>query len=106
MSLAGLGSVVSEDADGSVLISLEGEIDLRSASTVERCVRGALDVGCTKVVIDLAGVSFIDSSGLNTLVRCHHTAGEAGVPLELRGVTEYVRRAFEVTRLNRFFVLT
>ena len=62
----------------------------------------ALD-GCVgAVTVDLGGVTFMDSSGLGTLIRARNRIGEDGGQLSVTGVSQNVRRLFEVTGLADF----
>ncbi|GAA0794851.1 STAS domain-containing protein [Spirilliplanes yamanashiensis] len=66
-------------AHGTVRVAAVGEIDMGSAPRLHRAVLDAL-VGRPAVVeVDLAGVTFMDSSGINILVACRQGAGDARV---------------------------
>src|SRR5690349_11869919 len=55
--------------DGAVVVSLVGELDLYNAHVVrERLTAAADDGGGERLVVDLSGVTFIDSTGLGVLV--------------------------------------
>ena len=53
-------------------------------------------------VVDLAGVSFIDSSGLRVLVQDHQTRTEAGESLRLRAPSAAVQRLLEISGLSGY----
>ena len=55
------------------------------------------------VVVDLSGVSYIDSSGLATLLEAMRTARKQNTRLILRGIQGQVRYFLEITRLDRLF---
>jgi|SRR5579859_1601551 len=55
------------------------------------------------VVVDLAGVRFMDSTGLSTLVHAMKRARALGGDLRLCGLQQSVRMIFEMTRLDRVF---
>ena len=82
--------------DGNVL-TISGELDLASAAELE-------DVACTRadgradVILDLAGVSFVDSTGVRSLVRIANRAVPCHVIL--RGARPNVRRLFELTGIE------
>ena len=65
MTEAGVG--VERNPDGSVRIALRGEIDLANVATVEAELLGAISNQLVDVVVDLSGVSYIDSAGLRVL---------------------------------------
>lgn len=56
-----------------------------------------------KVVIDLSGVAFLDSSGIGCLVTIWRNATRNDGDLRLTGIKPAVRTIFEITRLHRVF---
>ena len=92
-----------EDAQGLVLL-LRGEIDLSSIATLEHAVIDALSTRPGRIVIDLVGVEFIDSSGLRTLIVAQERAHANGQSLNLRNVGPQARRLFELTGTADAFV--
>jgi anti-anti-sigma factor len=72
---------VAADGDGRTTVSVAGELDMASADVFATAVREALAAG--DVVIDLADVSFMDSSGLRALNAAAQQAGEAGRELRV-----------------------
>jgi anti-anti-sigma factor len=57
----------------------------------------------TEVLVDLRGVRFIGSAGLNALVRAHDEAECLGCGIAVVGATGLVRRVFEITGLTELF---
>jgi len=57
------------------------------------------------VVVDLSGVTFIDSSGLAVLIRAMQDVQKYGGKLRLSGMNENVRPIFEIARLDQIFVI-
>ena len=60
-------------------------------------------VGCTRVVLDLTRLGVIDSCGLATLVSVDKQVRLAGGTLALCGLSEMIRRLFELTGLDQVF---
>lgn len=52
---------------GCVTIAVEGELDIKTAKTVEDAVQRACAGGCEELVVDLGELTFIDSSGVRAL---------------------------------------
>ncbi|MBO0746299.1 MAG: STAS domain-containing protein [Candidatus Dormibacteraeota bacterium] len=86
-----------------VIVCPAGEIDLANASTLQETVVELLERGFGCVVIDLRGVTFLDSSGIRALILSHNRAQELGArtpvilggpctrrPLEITGVLDYL----------------
>jgi anti-anti-sigma factor len=82
-------------------ISLDGEIDLTNAHVcVERGHR-AFDAGpITRLVVDVSGVTFIDSTGLGGLVQLSNLARSRGAELYLADPTPIVARLLELSGLR------
>jgi anti-anti-sigma factor len=59
----------STHRDGTARLELHGELDIGTAPTLDEAVDRALDDGCREVVLDLGGTTFMDSTGLNALIR-------------------------------------
>jgi anti-sigma B factor antagonist len=79
-------------------IILGDEIDhLRTA------VRGLVSEGKRKVILNLAGVDYIDSSGVGELVGCFITVRNAGGELKLLNLTQKVQDVLHVTKLYTVF---
>src|SRR3954452_1093473 len=75
----------------------EGELDLASAPRVQRTVEPLCAHGVDRLILDLRGVRFIDSSGLNLLLRLDAGARADGYELALVHGDRNVRRLFELT---------
>ena len=78
------------------------ELDASNASELKRDIAPLLQEN-TKVVLDLARVGFMDSSGLGAMLSClRQLTGRKG-DLKLCGMSKQVRGAFELVRLHRIF---
>jgi anti-anti-sigma factor len=86
------------DADASpVTIAARGELDAASSQELSDALNGAAGRG---VSLDLAEVSFIDSSGLRVITAAMREAKEAGNGFQVAAASDAVRRIFEMTGLN------
>lgn len=86
--------------EGAMVLELAGEVDMTTAPHLEEALLRASDT-VRLVVCDLSEVTFLDSSGLNTLVRSQRMLGERGIALRL--VSPHagtIHRVFEVARLT------
>lgn len=79
-------------------ITIAGAIDSHTAPDLLAYLDELGDNG--DIRIDLAGVEFIDSSGLRTLVTTHQKLDSAGNQLQLKGISDAVDRLFEITGLR------
>jgi anti-anti-sigma factor len=92
-----LGVDVIRTGAGAVVCRLAGDLDLGSLAPVRAALDSALDSGVRLLVVDLAGVDFCDSSGLNLLLQVRIEAEQAGVQVRLAALTSQVSRVFELT---------
>jgi anti-sigma B factor antagonist len=91
----------TEEGSGAVL-HLRGELDMATAATAIQEVAAAAESSPT-VAVDLSGLTFIDSSGLNALVRIRRlTDPEAGRAVTLRAPSAAIRKALDITGLMTF----
>lgn len=88
----------STDEGGSTL-TLDGEVDPHSTEQLDAAVDDALVAG-PRIVLDLSGVTFIDSAGLRSLIRAQRMATEASGSLVLRGPRPSTLRVLEITGLT------
>jgi anti-anti-sigma factor len=82
-----------------VRLIVRGEIDLASVSALDRELRDAESAG-RRIVLDLAGLAFIDSTGIHTLVSAQHRADTNGHELVLKDVPAHARRLFSITGID------
>jgi anti-anti-sigma factor len=94
-------SLAVEDGDPAV-VRVSGDVDVSVAGRLASCLDDAV-ASASCVVIDLGGVSFMDSMGLNTLVRARQRADSYGHALELRNLDARLQRLLELTGLDRIF---
>jgi anti-sigma B factor antagonist len=87
-------------AGRTAVIALSGELDLAGAAALEdelgRLEPGPLDA----IVLDLSGVTFMDSSGLRLIAVASQRAQESGRRLALVPGGDQVMRVFEITRMR------
>jgi anti-sigma B factor antagonist len=104
-SFEGYLRVESEvSGDGmSVCLRLDGEVDASTAHLVEDALSPAFDPRCTTLVVDVADVSFMDSSGLRVLVVARNALDERGAEMVLAGDNDQLRRLFQISGLISTF---
>lgn len=85
------------------IITVAGEIDVYTAPRLRSKLLAALRTGTTRVVVDLGGVQFCDSTGMNVLLYALKRAKERDISLELAHLQPTVRRVLQVTGLDTVF---
>ncbi len=81
-------------------LTLLGELDVASAPQLRERVLELCGEDATEVVLDMARLSFIDSSGLNALLRLKDACEQRGCAFYLTPGTPPVERLFDITRLR------
>ena len=85
------------------VLSLAGSFNKASATAARQWLEEATLAAPACVVVDLAGVRFLDSTALSTLVHAMKRARALGGDVRLTGLQQPVRMIFEMTRLDRIF---
>ncbi len=80
--------------DGSIVVS--GDVDIAGGPILEAALVQRANQG--QLILDLGGVSFMDSSGLRNLLTASRRARERGAEVVLRNVGPAVWRLLEITR--------
>jgi anti-sigma B factor antagonist len=92
---------VDEPRQGTAVLHPDGRLDLVSAAALREAVRRVVAEGSARVVVDLAGVVFMDSSGVGALVAGLKHARQAGGELRIAGAGRPVLTVLELTTLDR-----
>jgi anti-sigma B factor antagonist len=87
------------------VLSVTGEIDLYTAPTLQSELMAALGSGPVRLIVDMAGVDFCDSTGINVLLAAHRHARERGGELQLARPGSATRRVLQVTGLESVFTV-
>ena len=93
-------SIESELRAGSVRLAVAGELDIATVPQLEGELRSLLTGSATEVVIDLNGLTFIDSSALRMFIVLSNRAASEGWTLRLVRPSEQARAVFEITGAN------
>lgn len=89
------------DAPRTWRIELHGELDLDTAPALSEQLDQLVRDGALLVIVGLADVTFLDSSGLRALVHGARTVEEGGGRLLIEGASGAVARVLELTDLLR-----
>jgi anti-anti-sigma factor len=85
--------------DGACVIRVRGELDIESAPDLERALLRSRPAG-ERVVLDLAGLKFMDSTGLRVLLRARAVADDERWEIGMRNVPPTIRRLFDMTGVH------
>lgn len=92
--------VDTQERDGLVRVSLKGELDLSTVERVEEELRRVENRANKLLVLDLSGLSFLDSTGLRLMVTADQRARKSGRRLAIVKGPDTVHRVFTITRLD------
>ncbi len=90
----------TQDREGGVQLALKGELDLSTIEKVEQELARVEADGHDLIVLDLSGLTFLDSTGLRTIVTADQRARRAGRRMVVRRGPDTVHRVFTITRLD------
>jgi len=95
---------VGESIDPAV-VSLEGELDLAAAPQLRECLVALVESGATDIVLDVARLDFIDSTGLSVLVMALNRTHAVEGSTVLRHPSPSIIRLLEITGLRAVFAV-
>lgn len=96
-------SITQTDHGDRTVVHLGGDIDVYTAPIVRESLDKQIREGRTRLVLDLAGVNFLDSTGLGVLVGRLKLVRSRGGDLRLAALPERVRKVFTITGLDKVF---
>lgn len=92
--------VAFDAAEGAVRLGLSGELDMVTGPQLEAALRRAEGQGAGVVVVDLRELTFMDSTGLNVLLRADVRARDGGWQLRLVRGPGAIQRVFNIAGLD------
>lgn len=100
-----MSATISTRQNGAVsVVDVGGKITLGEGSiAVRETVRGLVDAGNKKIVLNLGNVTYIDSSGIGELVSAFTSVSNAGGSLKLLNLTKRVQDLLQITKLYTVF---
>ena len=94
---------VRKDAGGVALISVEGEVDMHSSPNVRETLVPYFKRDMQGIVVDLSAVTYMDSSGIATMIEGLQWSKNVGKRFVLAGLTPKVMDVFVLTNLKDVF---
>ncbi len=96
--------ITEREVDGVTVLEMEGRIVLGEETVgLREKVKSLLGMGKKKLVLDLKGITMIDSSGLGALVSVHSSAKSGGATLRLCNLGSRTNELMQMTRLLTVF---
>jgi len=85
------------------ILAMQGEIDLYESPVVKERLISMLERKPARLFVDLSGVTYIDSSGLATLIEALQRVQAYGGKFALYGIRDNVGNIFQIARLDQVF---
>ena len=98
--------VTGEQLNGVARLHARGELDLSTTPLLERAFTAVEELQPATIVLDFSDLAFIDSTGLQALLRAHARATESGRLLAVINGTDGVRKVFELTGTDHLLAPT
>jgi len=95
--------IATREMDGVIVVSCNGRIVFGDEATALRDTLKKLLDSSRQILLNLSGVSYIDSGGLGTLVGVYSSARAAGADIKLTGLGQKLRDVLQVTKLVTVF---
>lgn len=86
------------------VISLKGDLDAHTAPQLDVAIDRLASSGATRIVLHMADVGFVDSSGLRSMIRAQNDGGDGRVVV-IREPSAATTRLLEITGMTDHFVI-
>ncbi|MFH1190235.1 MAG: STAS domain-containing protein [Candidatus Omnitrophota bacterium] len=93
----------SEMKDGTAVCYVDGEIDINTSPGLKKSFDKLIAAKTPKIVVNLSKVTYVDSSGLATLVEILKNMRTYGGRLRLSNMSQKIKSLFEITKLEKLF---
>jgi anti-sigma B factor antagonist len=96
-------AVKTESNNGLAICRVDGEINITTSPDLKKTFDKLIAQKTPKIVIDLSKVTYVDSSGLATLVGILKNMRSYGGKMRLAGMSTKIKSLFEITKLDKLF---
>lgn len=91
------------ERDGNVVrVRTIGELDLNTVPVLAAEIEDQREAGCSRMIIDLRGLTFLDCSGLRLLLDCYAESRQDGFTVAMVAAPPTVQRLFHTTRTTEY----
>ena len=98
-------SAVIDDSPGCVVVRLQGDLDTATSAELRRTLASVLDRRPPRIVVDLAELDFIDSTGICALIGGFRRASEVGCPYVLTSPARSVLKALHLAGVDQMMLV-
>lgn len=95
---------INEEKSNDILIcAIEGEIDITTSPQLRKAFDDFIKKNEKKILVEFLNVTYIDSSGLATLIEMSQRLKKIGGQIRFSGMNQKIKNIFEVTKLHKLF---
>ena len=98
-------SAAADTTKGTIVLTLQGELDMATAPALGQAINRALDAQPSTLRLDLTELSFLDSTGIRVLIAGSRRAGGEGSSFVLQSPNRSVLKALRLTGVDRLMVI-
>ena len=98
-------NITEREQNGITILTLEGRVDSEGAVDLDLALQTAVSENKYKLVLDMAGVRYINSAGLRTLADIFTQTRDNAGGLKLVDLNPKVKRVFQIIGFDKFFEL-
>jgi anti-sigma B factor antagonist len=98
-------SIQARTEQDAVVMDVRGEVNLRTSPTLHNELLRLVEQQPKRLIVNLAGVEYMDSSGVGTLIETKRRIDRYQGRLVLASLQPRVMGVFEITQLQRFFII-
>lgn len=95
-----------ENKNGLTICYMEGDIDVNSSPELKKTFDKLISKKDPKILVNLSKVTYVDSSGLATLVGILKGIRSYGGKMKLANMSPKIKSLFEITKLDKLFDIT
>ena len=95
--------ISQKEANGINTYEIKGDIDINSSPDIREAFEKGVKNKMMKIIVNLNSVSYVDSSGLATLVEMLKKTRVYGGKLRISNLAPKVKSLFEITKLEKLF---
>ena len=97
--------IMETSQSGVAIIEIKGRLDSKTTGELEQKILAVLEGDGRKLLVDMADLDYINSSGLRVLVMAYQRLKQSGGSLAICGTKDYILEVFEIAGYHRLFNL-
>jgi anti-sigma B factor antagonist len=96
-------NIIERTINDVTVLDLEGDLALDENARFRKHIAGSIDAGVRKMIVNLAGVRYMDSSGLGELISCYMALQRLNGHLKLLHLNNHLQYLLAITKLDSVF---